>query len=207
VNAGVGLGPGAEREAGGSGALTGKPETARGVLARMIAKLPMAPLAALLAVTSADAQSPAQKPTQDPTPTGFWQDSSGRIQVEIGPCGELLCGKIVWFKWPNGAQGLPLVDLKNKDPALRGRPLLGLTILDGLHRTGGNTWDDGKIYNPEDGESYQADMSIADDGSLRVNAHAGPFGKTLTWTRMDAAGGQPSVPEKPPSHSGSRNSG
>jgi uncharacterized protein (DUF2147 family) len=155
----------------------------------MIAKLSTALFIALLAVTPVKAQSP--------TPTGFWQDSSGRIQVEIKPCGELLCGKIVWFKWPNNDQGLPLLDVKNTDPALRTRPLLGLTILDGLHRTGENTWADGKIYNPEDGQSYQADMSIADDGSLRVQAHAGLLGKTLIWTRMNAAGGQPSVAQLP----------
>jgi uncharacterized protein (DUF2147 family) len=173
----------------------------------MIAKLSTALSIVLLAATAANAQSPAQGPTQDPTPTGFWQDSSGRIQVEIAPCGEQLCGKIVWFKWPNDSQGQPLVDLKNKDPALRTRPLLGLTILDGLRRTGENTWEDGTIYNPEDGESYQADMSIADDGSLQMDAHAGILGKTLVWTRMDAAGGQPSVPEKPPGHSEPGNSG
>jgi uncharacterized protein (DUF2147 family) len=153
----------------------------------MIAKLFTALFMALLSVASVRAQSP--------TPTGVWQDSSGRVQVEIAPCGELLCGKIVWFKWPDNAQGLPLVDLKNKDPALRTRPLLGLTILYGLRRTGENTWTDGKIYNPEDGVKYQAKMSIQGDGSLRVRAYEGlPFlGKTLIWTRMDVPGGQPSV--------------
>jgi hypothetical protein len=47
-----------------------------------------------------------------------------------------LCSKNIWFKWPNDAQGLPLIDLKYKDPALRSRPLLGLKILQGLRRTG-----------------------------------------------------------------------
>lgn len=161
----------------------------------MIGKLSTALFIALLAVTPIEAQSP--------TPTGVWQDSSGRVQVEIAPCGEFLCGKIVWFKWPDNAQGLPLVDLKNKDPALRTRPLLGLTILYGLRRTGENTWAGGKIYNPEDGVNYQATMSIQPDGSLRVRAsEAIPlFGKTLIWTRMTAQGGQPSV-ERPSGDSG-----
>lgn len=158
----------------------------------MTAKLPIALLTALLAATSVDAQAP--------TPAGVWQDSSGRVQVEISPCGELLCGKIVWFRWPDNAQGLPLVDVKNKDPALRARPLLGLTILYGLHRAGENTWTDGKIYNPEDGVSYQAAMSIEDDGSLRVRAYQGlPFlGKTLIWTRMNQQS-QPDAGDRPPS--------
>lgn len=76
-----------------------------------------------LAATSAGAQSP--------TPIGVWLHVNKRIQVEIAPCGDRLCGKMIWFRWPNDAQGLPLVDLKNADPALRSRPLLGLTILYG----------------------------------------------------------------------------
>ena len=91
--------------------------------------------------------------------------------------------------------------MKNKDPALGPRPLLGLTPLYGLRRTGENTWGDGKIYKPEDGVNYQATMSIQHDGSLRVRAYEGlPFlGKTLVWT--DAQGGQPSA-VRPPGNSG-----
>ncbi|HEV2561665.1 MAG TPA: DUF2147 domain-containing protein [Rhizomicrobium sp.] len=109
-----------------------------------------------------------------------------RIQIEIAPCGALLCGKLVWFKWPNGLDGLPLVDLKNQDPALRSRPLLGLTVLYGLHRTGANTWEEGRIYNPDDGVNYRAQMSIGSDGTLRVRAYVllPIFGKTMIWTRV-----------------------
>jgi uncharacterized protein (DUF2147 family) len=97
-----------------------------------------------------------------------------------------LCGKIVWFRWPNDAQGLPLVDFKNTDPALRTRPLLGLTVLYGLRRADERTWEGGKIYNPDDGEDYQAQMSIQDDGTLRVRAYVllPLFGSTFIWTRI-----------------------
>ena len=135
-------------------------------------------LPVLLAATPAGAQSP--------TPVGVWLHANKRIEVEIVPCGELLCGKLVWFRWPNDAQGLPLVDLKNTDPALRTRPLLGLSILYGLRRTGARIWEGGKIYNPDDGVDYNALMSIQDDGSLRVRAYVlhPIFGKTLIWSRV-----------------------
>src|SRR3546814_19229505 len=71
---------------------------------------------------------------QNATPVGVWQDDSDRIQVQIAPCGESLCGTLLWFRWPNDDQGLPVVDLKNRDPGLRDRPLLGLAILYGLRR-------------------------------------------------------------------------
>jgi len=74
-------------------------------------------LACLVAATPVGAQSP--------TPVGVWLHANGRIQVAIAPCGERLCGKIVWFKRPNDASGRPRVDFRNPNPALRTRPLLG----------------------------------------------------------------------------------
>ena len=135
-------------------------------------------LLTLLAATAIGAQSQTQ--------IGVWLHANKRIRVEIAPCGDRLCGKIVWFKWPNDAQGLPLVDLKNADPALRTRPLLGLTVLRGLRPTGERTWEDGKIYNPDDGVDYRALMSIEDNGALRVRAYVllPQLGKTQIWTRV-----------------------
>ena len=124
---------------------------------------------------------------QSPTPLGVWLHANERIKIEIAPCdGDLLCGKLVWFKWPNDAQGLPLVDLKNPDPQLRTRPLLGLEVLTGLRRSGDNTWEDGTIYNPDDGTEYEALMSIEEDGSLRVRAYVflPILGHTQFWTRV-----------------------
>ena len=133
---------------------------------------------ALLSATPVGAQSP--------TPVGVWLHANERIQVEIVSCGDRLCGNIVWFKWPNDAQGLPLVDLKNPNPALRERPLLGLAILSDLRRAGELTWEDGKIYNPDDGKDYRARMSIQRDGSLRVRAYVllPLFGENQIWKRV-----------------------
>jgi uncharacterized protein (DUF2147 family) len=150
----------------------------RGEGAGAMLRIVVAVLIAILAASPAGAASP--------TPAGVWLHDNKRIQIEIAPCGELLCATLVWFKWPNGVDGLPLVDLKNADPALRGRPLLGLTVLYGLRRTGDNTWEDGYIYNPDDGENYRASMSIQDDGSLRIRAYLliPLLGHTLIWTRV-----------------------
>jgi uncharacterized protein (DUF2147 family) len=136
--------------------------------------------AVVLAATPVGAQSP--------TPVGIWLHDNKRIEIEITPCGQTLCGKLVWFKRPNDAQGSPLVDLKNPDSALRTRPLLGLIVLDGLHRTGANTWENGNIYDPDDGVTYAASMSMQDDGSLQVRAYVllPILGKTFVWTRMPA---------------------
>lgn len=118
------------------------------------------------------------------TPVGKWLHDNERIQIEIAPCGDRLCGKIVWLKRPNDTKGLPLVDFRNNDPALRTRPLMGLTILRNLRRTGDRTWGEGRIYNPDDGEEYRATITIQANGTLRVRAYVllPMLGKTFIWT-------------------------
>lgn len=121
------------------------------------------------------------------TPVGIWLLSNQRIRLEIAPCAEKLCGTLVWFKHPTDAQGLPLVDSRNSDPSLRTRPLLGLTVLRGLRQTGEDQWEDGHLYNPDDGKEYQARMSIAEDGSLHVRAFVvlEMLGETEVMTRVE----------------------
>jgi uncharacterized protein (DUF2147 family) len=133
---------------------------------------------ALLAAGPAGAESP--------TPVGVWLHPNQRIQVEIAPCGARLCGKMIWFRWPNDAQGLPLVDFRNVNPALRARALLGLAVVYGLRRTGERTWGDGRIYNPDDGVEYNSVMTMPADGTLRVRAYVllPLLGQTLIWTRV-----------------------
>ena len=123
---------------------------------------------------------------QTANPVGVWLHANKRIQLEIEPCGRLLCGKLVWFKWPNDTGGQPLVDLKNPDPSLRKRPLLGMRVLSGLVPAGNGQWEDGKIYNPDDGKSYHARLSLPGDGTLQTRAYVilPVLGKTLTWTRV-----------------------
>jgi uncharacterized protein (DUF2147 family) len=143
-------------------------------------------LAGLLVATDAAPQSQTQGDGQSPTPVGIWMHPNKRIQIEIAPCGEQLCGTLVWLQKPNDPQGAPLVDSKNKSPALRTRPLLGLSVLSGLRRTGDNSWEDGRIYNPEDGSDYDAQVSLQDDSTLLVRASVlhSLFGKTIIWSRV-----------------------
>jgi uncharacterized protein (DUF2147 family) len=123
---------------------------------------------------------------QGQTPLGVWLHANKRIQVEITPCGDKLCGKMIWFRRPNDVTGQPLADLKNTKPALRSRPLLGLMTLHGLRRAGGHTWEDGRIYYPDDGVDYDSNMAMQADGTLHVRAYVlvPLLGKTFIWTHV-----------------------
>ena len=72
-----------------------------------------------LALLAALALASGPAAAQAPTPVGVWLHDNQRIQIEILPCDEHLCAKIVWLKNPNDGQGLPLVDFRNPRPALR----------------------------------------------------------------------------------------
>ena len=141
-------------------------------------------LATLLTTTGASSRTSDSE--QSATPVGVWVHESERVRVEITPCGDRLCGQIVWLNWLEDPHDLPLVDIKNSDPALRARPLLGLIVLRDLRSTDGHVWIDGRIYNPVDGKEYSALMSIQKDGSLRVRAYVlhPLIGQTQLWSRV-----------------------
>lgn len=152
----------------------------------IFAKYALAAILVGFSVLAATSPASSALDTKTPTPVGVWLYQNNRFAIEIEPCGDRLCGKISWLKAPSDARGLPRVDSANADPALRTRPVLGLTVLNGLRRTANRTWEGGDIYNPDDGGHYQASLSMKDDGTLRVRAYVGlpMLGKTLSLTRM-----------------------
>jgi uncharacterized protein (DUF2147 family) len=117
---------------------------------------------------------------------GTWLTEGGRSHVRIAPCGEKLCGNIVWLKEPNQPNGAAKVDAKNPDPAKRARPIVGLPILWDFVAASPTEWESGRIYNPEDGDTYRCIMQLQADGTLRVRGYVGVslLGKTQIWTRV-----------------------
>ncbi|WP_247422473.1 DUF2147 domain-containing protein [Ralstonia pseudosolanacearum] len=68
----------------------------------------------------------------------------------------------------------------------RDQPIVGLTILKELKKTGANEWAGGNILDPENGKVYSAKMSLSEDGrKLNVRGFLGIslLGRTQTWVR------------------------
>ena len=116
---------------------------------------------------------------------GKWLTPDGKSHVEIVPCGEQLCGTIVWLKEPNNAEGSAKLDIENEKEALRARPIVGLPLLNGFKVKDELSWDGGKIYNPEDGKTYKSKMNLAYDNTLKVKGCVLFFCKTQIWTRVE----------------------
>lgn len=130
----------------------------------------------------------AAQPPRPPAEAGLWYDDTGKGAVEIASCGQVLCGRIVWLKEPNNAAGKPLTDKLNPEPDKRGRAICGLQVLGGLKRQGDGTLDEGWVYDPKEGKSYDVAIEMNGPDRLAVTGYLGVkfLSRTLSWTRAPA---------------------
>lgn len=121
-------------------------------------------------------------------PEGLWWAEGGFAQVEIHPCGDALCGRVVWLRHPFDETGCALRDVENPDPVLRRRPVEGLEILHGLRASSDDPgeWSGGRIYDPGSGRTYSAVVETDGPDRLRVRGYLGIrlLGRTTTWVRV-----------------------
>jgi uncharacterized protein (DUF2147 family) len=116
-------------------------------------------------------------------PCGTWLTKDADARVRVASCGSGWCGTIVWLKQAiDPATGKPAVDDKNRDETRRGRPILGLQILIGLRPSGPNRWS-GKIYNPDDGNTYDGNILLEDRNRLRVEGCLLALCDSEIWSR------------------------
>lgn len=88
-----------------------------------------------------------------------------------------MCGRLIQIL--KTKPGAPKFDVNNHNPALRRRPIQGITILDSLTDNGAD-WR-GTIYDPRDGKSYKSIVSRNPDGSLKVRGCIAFFCQTQRW--------------------------
>ena len=137
----------------------------------------MSTLLAVMSVTPAVAQLREKA-------LGVWAEEDGEAYIEIAPCQDKLCGHIVWLKKPTDDNGRPQMDLNNPNPALRGRPILGLLIMAGLQPNDDNTYLEGQVYNSEDGKIYEIYLTPEGD-TMEVEGCLMKFlCDSQTWTRV-----------------------
>jgi uncharacterized protein (DUF2147 family) len=116
---------------------------------------------------------------------GTWLSQNGDTKVKLSDCGEKLCGTVVWLSAPiDRATGRPKTDKHNPDPAKRARPLIGLQVAN-LAASGPDKWS-GKIYNADDGRTYQASFKVQSAGTAKVQGCVlAVLCKSHTWTRAN----------------------
>lgn len=103
-------------------------------------------------------------------PTGVWLNDTGRGAIEIVPCGNGLCGTVVWVSDQKDADGC-------------GKQIIGDAV-----EVQRGVWDGGWIYSPERKRRYDVELKPLDDQRLQVTGYAGSkfFSKQMIWTRAPA---------------------
>lgn len=129
---------------------------------------------ALLVAATAPAQPAA--PIQ-----GYWKNPIGSAIIAIAPCGNALCGKVVWAS----ARG-------RREVARNAPNVVGTTVLTGLRLVHGR-WS-GSLYIPDDNIHVSAKLQPLQNGRLKLTgcAFMGFFCRTQLWARVDG----------PPVHAG-----
>jgi uncharacterized protein (DUF2147 family) len=104
-------------------------------------------------------------------PHGLWLAQDG-ARVRVSTCGPALCAVIAAPKSAVDPEtGRPWTDKNNHDPALRGRPLVGVAVLSGLVREAPGKWS-GHLYNVDNGNSYAGHLLEIDARTIRVEGCA-----------------------------------
>ena len=98
---------------------------------------------------------------------GFWLTEKETSQVEIYKAEDgKYYGRISWLEEPN-ENGKPKVDEENPDDVLKSRSILGLNLLESFnYNQKDQEWEDGSIYDPDNGKTYDSYMWFDDDANV-----------------------------------------
>jgi len=113
---------------------------------------------------------------------GVWV-TAGDDEIEIYREGEKYFGKPV--SHPDDEERL---DIHNPDKSLRDRCLGDVEILEDFEYMGKDRWKKGKVYDPDNGQTYQCTISMKSDDEIKIRGFVGIslFGRTETWRRAAA---------------------
>ncbi len=77
-------------------------------------------------------------------------------------------------------------DIKNPDPKLRDRDVIGMEFLKDFTFDGADKWEDGTVYDPKSGKTYDCSISLDDQGNLKLRGYVGIslFGRTEVFIRI-----------------------
>lgn len=125
---------------------------------------------------------------------GDWLVESRDAVIHIDRHGDEFEGHIAWqlhntYGPEDGPElnGKIAVDRNNPDPAKRSRPLDGLRLIWDLHYDPErHEWRGGRVYDADDGHTYNCMMHMIDANHLRLRGYFGItlIGGSSTWTRV-----------------------
>lgn len=149
--------------------------------------LPLCAWLCLTAFAPAHVQTVSAEKYGEKALSGTWLKDDKAFKVRIDRQNERFYGKIIWLERTHWADGSPKKDHLNPNPKLRSRSYIGIPVVLGLKYDGEDTWNDGKIYDPESGKTYDCRITLVNRNRAEIRAYIGfPWiGKSLFFNRVE----------------------
>ncbi|MGO8954268.1 MAG: DUF2147 domain-containing protein [Rhodomicrobium sp.] len=109
---------------------------------------------------------------------GTWRDTQTGATTQIYSCGGGICVKILIPSKEHAR------DNYNPNPALKGRSMVGVTIMSGASKAGADRWK-GRLYNSEDGDTYTGYITVTGRNEVKLEGCVlgGIICKSRIWRR------------------------
>lgn len=119
------------------------------------------------------------------SPVGLWKGDDGTFE-KYESDGKLNA-RIVALRDPKTGEGKEKTDIHNPDPTKRGDPIIGLVFISGFSKKSDTRWENGTIYDPNNGNSYSCLMDLEGPNKIQVRGFVGivSMGRNYIWTRAN----------------------
>ena len=127
----------------------------------------------------------ADQPPKGDAIIGKWISDKGNLQLQVYKKENQYRAKVIFHS--GKTEGEVWRDEKNPDPALRSRTLLGKDLLTQMrYDPDNNDWEDGIIYDPSSGKSFEAIVKLVNPNTLKIKGYwlIKTFSKTKIFKRM-----------------------
>lgn len=116
---------------------------------------------------------------------GEWYTEGKESVVKVFKFKGKYFGRIIWLKNELDENGKEKIDKLNPDESKRTRKIKGLLILKDLEYKGDGEYDDGEIYDPKSGNSYDCSAEMLSKDKLEFRGYMGIslLGRSTEWIR------------------------
>ena len=106
--------------------------------------------------------------------------------VRVEGCESGICGFVESLRLPEEIDQTTLLDIKNKDRSLRDRPIIGLNLFSRFDSItpGKSEYLKGRVYHPDHGRSYKANLRLLESGQLEIEGCVFAFCQQEAWVRL-----------------------
>ena len=116
---------------------------------------------------------------------GVWESEEKNLQIEMFEDDRLFAGRMIYFRCSSDDIMRTSRDIENPNRNLRSRKLLGLNLVTKLRYKGDGVWDDGKIYDPNSGNTFEARIQMTGPNTAIVRGYWKYrwFGRSMVFYR------------------------